>query len=474
MRAAMLGLYAGMSLADARAAVPDLASLPHDRAADQHYLEQLAEFCSRYTPLLALDAPDGLILDISGCAHLFGGEAGLIADLRAAMNAQHLSLRYATGSTAEAGRALARFAPASSIAEPLSLAAESAAIAALPVAALGLADEAYHALIRAGLKTLGDLSAQPMAHIAARFGMAAATALRRLRGEESSPLDPRRSQPPIWADRLFAEPIASTDYALKILGELAEACARALAERGEGGRQFRATFFRSDGKARSISVETGQPCRDAAVLIRLFQERVDSLRDPIDPGFGFDRLRLIVPLSEAYSASQLALQGGTSGSAQRSDDLILLADRLATRLGKAQVRRYRPADSHIPEQAQFELPASEAPAAAAPIAWERAPEGEPPMRPFYLFDPPEPVEVLAEVPDGPPHRFRWRNILHHVLRYEGPERISAEWWRRADNKGLTRDYYRIEDMKGRRYWLFRHGLYDEKSAPRWYIHGRFA
>lgn len=471
MRAAMLGLYAGMSLADARAAVPDLISLPHDRAADQHYLEQLAEFCSRYTPLLALDTPDGLILDISGCAHLFGGETGLIADVRAAMDAQGLSLRYATGSTAEAARALARFAPANTIAEPLSSAEEGAAIAALPVAALGLPDQDYHALIRAGLKTLGDLSAQPMAAIAARFGMAAATAMRRLRGEEASPIDPRRRQPPIWADRLFAEPIASTDYALNILAELAEECARALAERGEGGRQFRATFFRSDGKTRSISVETGQPCRDAAVLMRLFQERVDSLNDPIDPGFGFDRLRLIVPLSEAFHASQLTLQGGTSG-AQQSDELALLTDRLATRLGKAQVRRYRPADSHIPEQAQLEFPASEA--HAAPMAWDSAATGEPPTRPFYLFDPPEPVEVLAEVPDGPPHRFRWRKMLHHVLRYEGPERIAAEWWRRADNQGLTRDYYRIEDIKGRRYWLFRHGLYDEKSAPRWYIHGLFA
>ena len=100
--------------------------------------------------------------------------------------------------------------------------------------------------------------------------------------------------------------------------------------------------------------------------------------------------------------------------------------------------------------------------------------GEPPTRPFHLFDPPQPIEVIAEVPDGPPHQFRWRRATHAVRRYEGPERIAAEWWRRRDNGGLTRDYYRVEDVHGRRYWLFRHGLYDEKPDPRWYIHGVFA
>ena len=149
-----------------------------------------------------------------------------------------------------------------------------------------------------------------------------------------------------------------------------------------------------------------------------------------------------------------------------------LADRLATRLGRGRVRRFRPADTHIPEQAQLELPAIDAPPQSLP--WPEPVPGEPPLRPFYLFDPPQPIEVIAEVPDGPPHRFRWRRATHAVRRYEGPERIAAEWWRRRDNGGLTRDYYRVEDAQGRRYWLFRHGLYEEKADPRWYIHGLFA
>ena len=148
-----------------------------------------------------------------------------------------------------------------------------------------------------------------------------------------------------------------------------------------------------------------------------------------------------------------------------------LADRLATRLGRGRVRRLRPADTHIPEQAQLELPAADAP---PPLPWQEPESGEPPTRPFHLFDPPQPIEVIAEVPDGPPHQFRWRRQAHAVRRYEGPERIAAEWWRRRDNGGLTRDYYRVEDAQGRRFWLFRHGLYDEKPDPRWYIHGVFA
>jgi protein ImuB len=196
---------------------------------------------------------------------------------------------------------------------------------------------------------------------------------------------------------------------------------------------------------------------------------MDSLRDPLDPGFGFDMIRLAVPRVEPLGPAQFRLEGG----AARDAAMDALTDRLATRLGRTRVRRYRPADTHIPEQAQLELPAADAPP-PQPLAWPVPVPGEPPLRPFYLFDPPQPIEVIAEVPDGPPHRFRWRRAVHAVRRYEGPERIAAEWWRRRDNGGLTRDYYRVEDAQGRRYWLFRHGLYEEKADPRWYIHGLFA
>jgi len=459
-RAAALGLAPGMALADARARVQSLLVIPHDPALDHDWLDRLALGCARYTPLVALDPPDGLILDIAGSAHLFGGEAALAADVEARLERTGMTVRTALGPTADAARALARY-PAPPAPD------EAAAIRRLPVGALELDPDATRALVRAGLKTIGDLANRPMASLAARFGAEAATALRRLLGEAPSPLVPRLTPPPVASERRFAEPVASTPHALCVLAELVDEAVEALAERGMGGRSFCATFFRSDGLARAIAVETGTPTRDAALVMRLFSERLEALRDPIDPGFGFDMIRHSVPRIEPLGASQLRLEGG----AARARAMDEFADRLATRLGRGRVRRYRPADSHIPEQAQLEFPAIDAP---PPEAWPEPSPGEPPLRPFWLFDPPQPIEVIAEVPDGPPQRFRWRRALHAVRRYEGPERIAAEWWRRRDNEGLTRDYYRIEDDRGRRYWLFRHGLYEEKPDPRWYIHGLFA
>ncbi len=449
-----------MPLADARARVPELAVVTHDPVADQDWLDRLAQGCARYTPLVALDPPDGLILDIAGCTHLFDGEAGLIADIDRRLTRLGMTLRHALGPTADAARALARY-------QTLPAPDEAAAIRRLPVAALGLEAEATTALTRAGLKTIGDLAARPMANIAARFGADAATALRRILGDAPSPLAPRVTPPPVVAERGFAEPVASTPHATQILAELVGEANMDLAERGKGGRRFEVSLFRSDGLARSIEIETGHSTRDAGLVMRLFAERMDSLRDPLDPGFGFDMIRLAVPRIEPLAATQLKLEGGAVREAAMDE----LVDRLATRLGRGRVRKFAGVNTHIPEQAQLALPAIDA---APPTMWPAPAPGEPPTRPFYLFDPPQPIEVIAEVPDGPPHRFRWRRVTHAIRRYEGPERIASEWWRRRDNAGLTRDYYRVEDDRGRRYWLFRHGLYDEKPDPRWYIHGLFA
>ncbi|MBO9695719.1 MAG: DNA polymerase Y family protein [Sphingopyxis sp.] len=459
-----VGLRVGMPLADARAQVGELAVVPHDPVPDQDWLDRLAQGCARYSPLVALDAPDGLILDIAGGEHLYGGEAGLVADVEMRFRRLGMTLRHALGPTADAARALARYQarPAPD---------EGQAIRRLPVAALELEAEATTALVRAGLKTIGDLASRPMANLAARFGADAAMALRRILGDAPSPLDPRVVPPPVVAERRFAEPLGSSAHAAKVLAELAAEAVEDLAERGKGGRHFRATFFRSDGLARTIAIETGHPTRDAGLVMRLFAERMDGLADPLDPGFGFDMIRLAVTRLEALGATQLKLEGGAARGANEDTAMDELADRLATRLGRGRVRRFRPAATHIPEQAQLELPAIDAP---APLPWQAPEPGEPPTRPFHLFDPPQPIEVIAEVPDGPPQRFRWRRAFHAIRRYEGPERIAAEWWRRRDNGGLTRDYYRVEDAQGRRFWLFRHGLYDEKPDPRWYIHGVFA
>lgn len=464
-----IGLTAGMTLADARAREPALAVFDADPHADQDWLERLCDGCARYTPNVALDGPQGLMLDISGCAHLWGGEEPLAREAVDRLERHGMRVRHALAGTPEGAHALARFASAPA-------ADEDSALRRLPIEALELEDESLVALRRAGLRIIGDLAARPASTLAARFGEEAVDALHRLLGLGHRPLAPRRSRPIVRIERRFAEPVGSTAYALKALETMAEEAGERLSERGQGGRRFEIIFFRTDGLAFPLRIETSLPVRDAPSIMRLAQERIDSLSDPLDPGFGFDMLRLSVPQAEPMAPTQLALEGG---EVRREEAVAALVDRLSVRVGRGRIQRLEPRDSHIPEQAQLALPAVES---RTPVSWPKLSEpGDPPMRPIHLFDPPQPVEVVAEVPDGPPHRFRWRRTVHEVTRFEGPERIAPEWWKAKDgalegeSAGLTRDYYRIEDARGRRYWIFRHGLYGaEAQNPRWYIHGLFA
>ncbi|MDE2597624.1 MAG: DNA polymerase Y family protein [Sphingomonadales bacterium] len=459
------GLYPGMALADARAIYPHLAVAEMDEAADRHWLKRLAERCTAWSPRVTLVAPDGITLDSTGAEHLFGGEAGLAAQVEDVLTEVGMTLRLAIAYTPEGAQALARHGA-------LPLADERQALRALPVVALGLDAEATLALHRAGLKTVRDLAARSASSIAARFGAGAVSALRRLLGEEQAPIDPLAHPEPLHFERRFAEPLALQASITACFADLLREAGRTLEQRGLGGRRFVLTLFRSDGARQRLAIETGLPTREPAPVLRLFDERIAALTDPLDPGFGYDRITLFLPRTEPLASSQPELDG----QGQEDETLAALIDRLSTRLGPQALCRLVPRDSHIPEQAQLALPAIDA---REPARWPEPPPGEPPMRPLFLFDPPQPVEVVAEVPDGPPHRFRWRRKLHEVRLYEGPERIAAEWWRRkggehAAKGGLTRDYYRIEDVRGRRYWIFRHGLYAEKRDPRWYVHGLFA
>lgn len=460
-----LGLVPGMTLADARARIPTLIVADMDEDADSHWLGHLARRCIRYSPLVTAHPPDAILIDSTGCAHLFGGETGLIMQIEEEMAAIGMTLRLAIAQTSEGALALARYAH-------LPVKDERAALRALPIVALGLEQEAENALRRAGLKHIGDVATRPAAAIAARFGMEAVTSLRRILGEEQAPMDAFVPAKPLLFARRFADPIGHQETVMAVLRDLLQEAARNMEERTLGGRHFGLVLFRSDGARHRLAIETGQPTGDPALLLRLFDERIAALADPLDPGFGYDSMILHVLRAEPLSPGQPVLDG------ENQNDMALaeLIDRLSTRHGPGALRRLIPQDSHIPEQAQIALPAIQC---SAPIHWPAPTVGEPPMRPLFLFDPPQPVEVIAQVPDGPPLRFRWRGSLHEVRLYEGPERIGAEWWRREGGEhgsagGLTRDYYRIEEARGRRYWMFRHGLYDEKPDPRWYLHGLFA
>lgn len=459
------GIAPGLTLADARALQPGLLVAEMDEAADRQWLKRLAKRCIGWSPLVTIVPPDAIILDITGASHLFGGEAGLATQAEDTFAANGMAVRLAFAATAEAAQALARHAH-------LPIEDERTAIRGLPVAALELDPDAELALRRAGLKTVGDVASRPAASIAARFGMAAVTAMRRLSGEEQAPLAALQQLAPLHFERRFAEPVGHQAAVATCFLDLLRDAARTLEERGLGGRRFVLTLFRSDGARSRLDIETGMPTRDSALVLRLFDERIAALSDPLDPGFGYDRITLSLPATEPLVASQPTLDGKEKDTALVSG----LIDRLSTRLGVGSLRRLVPRNSHIPEQAQLALPAIHN---SAPPPWPPVPPGEPPLRPLFLFDPPQSVEVIAAVPDGPPHRFRWRRKLHEVRLYEGPERIASEWWRHKGGEspgkgGLTRDYYRVEDVRGRRYWIFRHGLYDEKPDPRWYLHGLFA
>jgi protein ImuB len=459
-----MGLEPGMPLADARARIPALVAVPHDPDGEAQLMERLADLCDRFTPMVAIDPPDGLVLDIAGCTHLFAGEQALGRDAARLMRAQGLRVRTARADTPEAALALARLGAKKGE-------EEREAVRRLPLLALRVAPDALLALRRAGFTRIGDLATLPPAPLAARFGSLLVDRLDRLLGRIDSRITPRRSPPPIRAERRFAEPVARVETVMAVLGELLGEVGEQLAERHQGGRRFAVRLYRSDGAMRDLAVETGQPVRDPAVVLRLFEERIEALSDPLDPGFGFDIVRLAVPAVEVIDVTQDALDGARS----HATDLAALLDRLGVRAGTRRFRRLAPRDTHMPERVTLLLPV------ATPDlpGWDAPLPEEPPLRPLSLLDPPERIEVMAEVPDGPPRQFRWRRTVHRIVRQEGPERIAPEWWRRpegyADNPGLTRDYYRIEDEAGRRFWVFRHGLYErETNAPDWYVHGLFA
>lgn len=461
-QALKLGLSPGLTLADARARIPDLAVLEHDPPADEALLDRMLEDSRRWTPLAAPDPPQGLMLDVTGCAHLFGGEAALRDRVLHRFRRSGFTARGSIAGTPEAARALARFGRVA-IVRP---GGEPEAIGPLPIAALELLEETQLALKRAGFKRIADLADRPTAPLASRFGADLMTRLIRLLGGEDRRITPCRALPPCIVEQPFIEPMGHADALMGALRSLIERACAHLAERGGGGRAFEARFFRTDGAVRSVAAETSRPVRDPEVVFRLFGERIDALADPLDPGFGFDLIRLAVTSVEPLDSMQPELDG----RAIEEDEVADLIDRLIARFGQARVLRFVPADTHDPVRAASFVPATSPPDGNTP--WLKPEPGEPLPRPLHLFKFPQLVDALAEVPDGPPIRFRWRRVVHDVARAEGPERILPEWWRTSEQP--ARDYYRIEDAHGQRFWLFREGFYGGDAPPRWYLHGLFA
>ncbi|WP_367715446.1 DNA polymerase Y family protein [Nitratireductor sp. GISD-1A_MAKvit] len=466
-----LGFSPGMALADARAIHPALRVAHADLPGDERALIRLALWCQCFSPFTRPDFPDGVSLDITGCAHLFGGEAALMDTLTQKLGGFGLTARLALAPTIGGAWALARHAADKKlIASRKTL---SRHMAPLPVSALRLEQSTVEAMEKLGLKHVGDLIGRPRAPLVARFGPLALRRLDEALGHEEESFRPLTPPHLHVAHARFAEPIATPEAIEIAIGHLARDLCAKMETAGKGARRLELRLFRVDGWFEALPLATSTATRDARHLARLLCERLDRITDRA--GFGFEAASLT-----AFTVENLAMRQedlGEDPGAARDGDFAPLLDRLVNRFGARNVTRSAPCASYLPERAAHSVSVLKR---VQEHDWQaqlrHIQDGAAFARPLFLLSVPEPVTTLASVPDGPPTRFEWRRVAHRVTRAEGPERIAPEWWRApfgASRK--TRDYFRVEDDAGRRFWLFREGLYErDEEPPRWFLHGVFA
>lgn len=503
-RAEALGLRLGLGVAEARAIHPAAEVVPHDREADRRFLVALADWCDRYTPLVAIDAEDGLFLDVTGCTHLFGGEQAMLNEVMAHFRGFGLDIRAAIASTPGAAWACTRYASGMIIEKG----AEAAVIRAMPLAALRLEAASRANLESVGLRNVGALIDTPRAPLARRFGKAVLLRLDQALGHVEEAISPHISPPLLSVERRFFEPICQMTDIEALVPVLARRLKCDLEGREQGARHMELQLFRVDGAVTRLAIRSSRPLREPEPIQRLFREKINSTSGTIDCGYGFDLIRMAILAAEPLPPQQIVLDdtGGTTDI-----DVDLFADRVRTRYGKDAIAIPRVAASHVPERALGAV-------ATAPYDPN---VGLPQVRPIRLLVTPECIEVAAaEIPEGPPGRFRWRNVSYRVRAAEGPERIAPEWWRQAATPGVDieaapktdtprdnghgvskagvredkekappaplllmheaalagmRDYFRVEDDAGRRYWIFRQGGYANSEHPtRWFMQGLFA
>ena len=454
-----LGLAPGMPLAQAQALVPDLAVVPAAPEADARALEELAGWCLRYAPLTAPDQPDGIWIDATGCAHLFGGEDAMLADIAARLARGGIAARAAIADTPGTAWAVARYAGTEGTVVPAG--ETEAALRPLPVAALRLDDETAAGLIRLGFEHIGQLLDAPRAPLALRFGGVAIRRLDQALGRVREPIAPIAPPGMVAARLAFPEPLLTAEALSAVIARLAGVVCGALERRGEGARRLDLLFERVDHTQQAICIGTARPSRRPDHLARLLAEQLER----VDPGLGIEAVRLVAPLTEKLAFGQPA--AGLIGGEDAGADVSVLVDRLVNRLGARKVYRVAPVESDVPERSVRRIgPLS------SPVRTRWPPELP---RPARLLRPPQPVEALAMLPDHPPAQFTWRRRKHRIRRADGPERIGGEWWKHDRERSAMRDYWQVEDEDGRRFWLFRSGdAVDPATGDlRWFLHGLF-
>ena len=466
-----LGLAVGDSLADARAKAGFLQVRDADPAADDAALRRLTLWATRYTPTASpwheANGADGFFLDVEGASHLFGGEDALLADLAARLKKNfHLPARLAVAATPGAAWALARFHPSRAFVLPSGQ--EAASLAPLPIAALRLQPETRATLRRLGFKTVGALLDKPRAPFAARFPAELLRRIDQVLGRLDEPLTPIVAPPVYHSLRYLPEPVFTHEAIIAHTNRLMRTLTHVLERDDVGARGLRLSLYNIDGAVEAIDIALTLPTRSVEHVARLVALKLEALAANYDAGFGFEAIGLAVTTAEPMPARQTAF--ATAEDGEKTERCAALIDALRQRLGPTSVRRFAAVASHLPERAEILVPIDgEAPAAPPPDTGEQNP------RPLLLLPRAEPAEdVMALIPDGPPRRFSWRGVTYEITGAQGPERIGTEWWRHREQKP-TRDYYLVEDSVGRRFWLYREGLFGrETAAARWFVHGLFA
>ena len=452
--AAALGLRPGMTLAQARAIEPILTVARANPVEDAYALDRLAVWFLRYSPLVAPSQPDGIWIDATGVAHLFGGESAMLAKIVARLSRDTISARVAMAETPGAAWACARYGEGGVV----EAGAVKAVVSPMPLAALRLSRPVVESLNRVGLTSVGQLLRIPRATIPHRFGADVLKRLDQAMGALREPINPVLPPTAKRQSMSFAEPIGTPEDLQRVIALLTERLCRDLETNHEGARRLDVLFQRSDGQTEAIRVGVARASRDYQHLAKLLTEKLST----VDPGLGIDAATLTAWRTEALTPEQTHIYGDVDIDRRA---LAQLSDRLTNRLGAGQVYRLAPVESDIPERAMKRLPVD----GDTPGDWPKDIE-----RPMNLLTPPEPVEVTAMLPDHPPVMFQWRGRLHRVKRADGPERIFGEWWQQPNEIAEVRDYFRVENERGERYWLYRDSRLTAHKTYRWYLHGVFA
>ncbi|PZQ51114.1 MAG: nucleotidyltransferase [Novosphingobium pentaromativorans] len=463
--ARLLGVTPGMTVTRARAMVPDLEVVDAAPEEDFEGLRRLALWAGRrYSPVVAPDPPDGIWIDITGCAHRFDGEMPMLKDMMRRVAAAGMACQAAVADTAGCAHAVARMVPSGrpSLIEP---GAVRAALSILPVASLRVEPGVAQELRRMGFERIEQLIAAPRAPLAKRFGRLLYKRLDQALGQVPEPIEPIFPAEIPRARRGLLEPIGTAPAFTQVIGDLAGDITILLTRAGTGARALDLHFQRVDGLVQAIRVGTATPTRDAAHMTKLLAQKLGG----IDPGLGIEAMTLIASLVQPMAASQM---GSILAGERRGPDLAAIVDTLANRFGGRRLFRVQPRESTMPEREVEDVPAL---FRRAGTGWQ-----DDLPRPSRMIVPPESIEVMAMLPDHPPAMFIWRGRRHRVAQADGPERLHGEWWREsgheADTPYTVRDYFQVETAAGGRYWIFRLG--DGESADtgpmRWFIHGAFA